>query len=70
MVQPHGRRASAFREVPGLAPMLMASALSRTGATMIGLSMGFVAYEQTVSALTVAIVASSFGLAFQTFVLQ
>ena len=44
--------------------MLMASALSRTGATMIGLSMGFVAYEQTVSALTVAIVASSFGLAF------
>jgi MFS family permease len=44
--------------------MLLASMLSRTGATMVGLSMGFVAYEQTTSALTVAIVASSFGLAF------
>lgn len=44
--------------------MLMAAMLARTGATMVGLSMGFVAYHQTASALTVAIVASSFGLAF------
>lgn len=64
MAEPRDNRASAFRQVPGLAPMLLASMLSRTGATMVGLSMGFVAYEQTTSALTVAIVASSFGLAF------
>jgi hypothetical protein len=57
-------RALVFRQVPGLAPMLIAALLARTGATMVGLSMGFVAYEQTTSALTVAIVASSFGLAF------
>jgi MFS family permease len=57
-------RPRVFRQVPGLAPMLMAALLARTGATMVGLSMGFVAYEQTTSALTVAIVASSFGLAF------
>jgi len=44
--------------------MLMAALLARTGATMIGLSMGFVAYQQTASALPVAIVASSFGFAF------
>jgi MFS family permease len=44
--------------------MLMAAMLARTGATMIGLSMGFVAYQQTASPLTVAIVASAFGLAF------
>jgi MFS family permease len=44
--------------------MLTAAMLARTGATMIGLSMGFVAYQQTASALTVAIVASAFGLAF------
>jgi MFS family permease len=44
--------------------MLMAALLARTGATMVGLSMGFVAYDQTASALTVAIVASSFGLAY------
>src|SRR5262249_16239762 len=64
MAEPRDKRASAFRQVPGLAPMLLASLLSRTWATMVGLSMGFVAYEQTTSALTVAIVASSFGLAF------
>jgi len=44
--------------------MLAATLLARTGATMVGLSMGFVAYQQTASAFTVAIVASSFGLAF------
>ena len=64
MAEPRDNRVSAFRQVPELAPMLLASMLSRTGATMVGLSMGFVAYEQTTSALTVAIVASSFGLAF------
>jgi len=64
MAEPGDNRAGAFRQVPGLAPMLLASMLWRTGATMVGLSMGFVAYEQTTSALTVAIVASSFGLAF------
>ncbi len=64
MAESGDNRTSAFREVPGLAPMLLASTLSRTGATMIGLSMGFVAYEQTTSALTVAVVASSFGFAF------
>jgi MFS family permease len=31
---------------------------------MVGLSMGFVAYQQTASAFTVAVVAASFGLAF------
>ncbi|HMG26706.1 MAG TPA: hypothetical protein VKH36_07815 [Acidimicrobiia bacterium] len=49
MAEPRDKRASAFRQVPGLAPMLLASLLSRTGATMVGLSMGFVAYEQTTS---------------------
>jgi hypothetical protein len=44
--------------------MLAAALLARTGATMVGLSMGFVAYEQTASAFTVAFVAASFGLAF------
>jgi MFS family permease len=44
--------------------MLAASLLARTGATMAGLSIGFVAYEQTASAFTVAVVAASFGLAF------
>ena len=44
--------------------MLAAALLARTGATMVGLSMGFVAYEQTTSAFTVAVVAASFGLAF------
>jgi MFS family permease len=44
--------------------MLVAATLSRTGATMVGLSMGFVAYEQTASPLVVAIVVSAFGLAF------
>ena len=44
--------------------MLAAALLARTGATMVGLSMGFVAYEQTASAFTVAVVAASFGLAF------
>jgi MFS family permease len=56
--------AGPFRQVPGLAPWLMAALLARTGATMVGLAMGFVAYQQTTSALTVAIVASSFGVAF------
>jgi hypothetical protein len=31
---------------------------------MVGLSIGFVAYEQTASAFTVAVVAASFGFAF------
>jgi MFS family permease len=53
-----------FRTVPGLAPMLAAASLARTGATMAALTMGFVAYEQTKSALVVSIVASAFGLAF------
>jgi MFS family permease len=44
--------------------MLAAASLARTGATMVGLTMGFVAYEQTESALIVAIVVSAFGLAF------
>ena len=44
--------------------MLAAALLARTGATMVGLSMGFVAYEQTASAFTVAVVAASFGGAF------
>ena len=55
---------SVLRAVPGLAPLLLAALLSRTGATMVGVSIGFVAYEQTASALTVAIVASSFGLGY------
>ena len=50
--------------MPGLAPMLAAALLARTGATMVGLSMGFVAYEQTASAFTLAVVAASFGVAF------
>jgi MFS family permease len=44
--------------------MLVAASLARTGATMVGLTMGFVAYQQTESALIVAIVVSAFGLAF------
>jgi MFS family permease len=44
--------------------MLAAASFARTGATMVGLTMGFVAYEQTESALIVAIVVSAFGLAF------
>lgn len=44
--------------------MLAAGLLARTGATMVGLSMGFVAYEQTASAFTLAVVAASFGAAF------
>jgi hypothetical protein len=44
--------------------MLAAALLARTGATMVGLSMGFVAYEQTASAFTLAVVAASFGAAF------
>jgi MFS family permease len=44
--------------------MLAAASLARTGATMVGLTMGFVAYEQTEFALIVAIVVSAFGLAF------
>jgi MFS family permease len=44
--------------------MLAAALLARTGATMVGLSMGFVAYEQTASAFTLAVVAASFGVAF------
>jgi MFS family permease len=44
--------------------MLAAGLLARTGATMVGLSIGFVAYEQTASAFTLAVVAASFGVAF------
>jgi MFS family permease len=44
--------------------MLASTLLARTGATMVGLSIGFVAYEQTASAFTVAVVAASFGFAF------
>ncbi|HEY4396268.1 MAG TPA: MFS transporter [Acidimicrobiia bacterium] len=44
--------------------MLAAASLARAGATMVGLTMGFVAYEQSQSALIVAIVVSAFGLAF------
>ncbi len=47
-----------------MAPLLAAALLARTGATMVGLSMGFVAYDETASAFTVAFVAASFGLAF------
>jgi hypothetical protein len=64
VLPPREKQAGAFREIPGLAPMLAAALLARTGATMVGLSMGFVAYEQTASAFTVAFVAASFGLAF------
>jgi MFS family permease len=44
--------------------MLASTLLARTGATMAGLSIGFVAYEQTASAFTLAVVAASFGAAF------
>jgi hypothetical protein len=44
--------------------MLAAGLLARTGATTVGLSIGFVAYEQTASAFTLAVVAASFGVAF------
>ncbi len=44
--------------------MLAAASLARAGATMIGLTMGFVAYEQSHSAFMVAIVVSAFGFAF------
>jgi MFS family permease len=64
VAEPRRAKTNAFRAVPGLAPMLAAASLARTGATMIGLTMGFVAYEQTESALIVAIVVSAFGLAF------
>jgi len=43
--------------------MLAAALLARTGATMVGLSMGFVAYEQTASAFTVAVVRNATALA-------
>jgi MFS family permease len=58
------KRASPFREVPGLAPMLSAALFARIGSTMVGLAMGFVAYDQTESALVVAVVYSAFALAF------
>jgi hypothetical protein len=61
---PREKQATPFREIPGLAPMLASTMLARTGATMVGLSIGFVAYEQTASAFTVAVVAASFGFAF------
>src|SRR5206468_909248 len=64
VLPPREKQSRAFRDMPGLAPMLAAALLARTGATMVGLSMGFVAYEQTASAFTVAVVAASFGLAF------
>jgi MFS family permease len=64
VAEPQQPKTSVFRAVPGLAPMLAAASLARAGATMIGLTMGFVAYEQTESALIVAIVVSAFGLAF------
>jgi hypothetical protein len=44
--------------------MLVAASFAWTGATTVGLTMGFVAYEHTESALIVAIVVSAFGLAF------
>src|ERR1700704_4872805 len=44
--------------------MLLAGLLAKSGATMVGLAMGFVAYNQTASAFAVAIVISSFGIAF------
>jgi predicted MFS family arabinose efflux permease len=56
--------ASLLRQVPGFAPLLLATLLAKSGATMVGLAMGFVAYQQTASALAVAIVVSSFGIAF------
>jgi MFS family permease len=61
---PREGKASLLRDVPGLAPMLFAALFARTGAMMVGLVMGFVAYHQTASALTVAMVAAAFGLAF------
>src|SRR5437870_13734611 len=64
VLPPREKQSRAFRDIPGLAPMLAAALLARTGATMVGLSMGFVAYEQTASAFTVAVVAASFGGAF------
>ena len=64
MAEPRQPKTSVFGAVPGLGPMLVASSFARTGATMVGLTMGFVAYQQTESALIVAIVVSSFGLAF------
>jgi MFS family permease len=64
MAEPRQATTGVLRQVPGIAPMLVAATLSRTGATMVGLSMGFVAYEQTASPLVVAIVVSAFGLAF------
>jgi MFS family permease len=64
MAEPRQATRGALRQVPGIAPMLVAATLSRTGATMVGLSIGFVAYQQTASPLVVAIVVSAFGLAF------
>ncbi|MDQ6855151.1 MAG: MFS transporter [Actinomycetota bacterium] len=64
MAPPRQGKVGTVRQVPGLAPMLLAALLARTGAMMVGLTMGFVAYEQTTSALTVAMVAAAFGLAF------
>src|SRR6478735_12321197 len=64
VLPPREKESGAFRDIPGLAPMLAAGLLARTGATMVGLSMGFVAYEQTASAFTLAVVAASFGAAF------
>jgi len=56
--------ASLVRQVPSFAPLLLATLLAKSGATMVGLAMGFVAYDQTASAFAVAIVVSSFGIAF------
>jgi hypothetical protein len=44
--------------------MLVAGLLAKSGATMVGLAMGFVAYQQTESAFVVAVVAAAFGLGF------
>jgi MFS family permease len=46
--------------------MLAASLLARTGATMAGLSIGIVAYEQTASAFTVAVVAAGADVTWLT----
>jgi MFS family permease len=64
VAQPRQKEASAFRQVPGLAPLLVTGLLAKSGATMVGLAMGFVAYQQTESALVVALVVAAFGLAF------
>ena len=58
------RSVSLLRQVPSFAPLLLATLLAKSGATMVGLAMGFVAYNQTASAFAVAIVVSSFGIAF------